>query len=170
MKKQILAKILVLSILFSVAVPRRSEAAVGLIVAAPAAITVGAITLSAGALTSVISMSASKKWEDGIVGFVFGALAAGIGLIILEDNSKSMNFAELDQVKASKLDLSAEQVLAYNNELDEINAIKQSIEAEVVKMENPSIEKAHALWQDMRTNISPEAYVALEKISAAFLQ
>ena len=176
MKKNFISMVLVLSLIFGMLVPKRSEAIVGAAIAVPAVVTVGAITGGTGFATVLGTMIYGTTCSgrgcalDGIVLFLMGAAVLIVGLVILDDNSHGMEFTALNETKAEALGITAEQAAAYNSELDEINAAKQTVQMEVVKMEKPSVDEAHALWQEMRGNISPEAYGALEKVSAEFVK
>ena len=172
MKKNILAMILVISMVLGTIVPKLGQAGVGALVAVPTVITIGAITGGAGVASvvgGIIYRQRNSQPMDGLGAMFLGAMVIVIGLIILDDQSHGMEFTALDETKAAQLEITTEQAEAYNFELDEINAAKQSIESEVTKMKKPSVEQVHALWQDMSANISPEAYSALEKVSAAFV-
>ena len=175
MKKNILAMVLIVSMILATAIPRRSEAGLGALLAAPAVITIGAVTGGVAAAAAIGGLIAfNGKNEVGvIVGFVvmfYGAIGSVLGLVILDDHSSNLELEALRDEHAAALGISTTETQAYNQELDEINAAKKTIEAEVRAMEKPSIDHAQKRWQEMRGNISPDAFSALEKISAEFVR
>ena len=108
MKKSILSTMLVVSLVLSTVIPKKSHALVGALVASPAVIVLGGVALI----------------------FIGGALSI-LRLIILNDNSHGLEFTELKQNQITEMGITPEQAAAFNSKLDEINTVKQSIEAEV---------------------------------------
>ncbi len=176
MKNKICALVLAISLTLSVLAPRRSEALVGAVIAAPVVVTVGAVTACTGGGVIGASFVVDLLTRDSgrvmpfLTVFLVGAAILGLGLVVLDDQSHSVQFAPLDQGQIEKLGITTEQALAYNSELDEINVIKQTIETEVAKSANPSVEQAHARWVELGAGISPNAFAALEKVSAEFVK
>lgn len=89
-----------------------------------------------------------------------------------EQDPATFEFAELSEDAARELGISKPERSSYNEELEEINAVRESIQAELnsrlQSVGEVSSLQAHELWQAHRDLISPDAYSALEKISARF--
>lgn len=148
---------------------RPSQAAVGAIAAAPAAVTAGLYIAGAGgaAFAGGIVLDYSENAGGWAAFFVtlFVAIPLGVlGLIVLEDE-QALEFATLGAAEAQKLGVTQTELRAFNNEIDQINALAAYVDAEVSKDEKPSKEFAAQVWEEVRDEISPDAFSGLVKVN-----
>lgn len=137
----------------------KSEALIGLLVKKKVVKVIGGIGLAAGGVgvvSGVATISTATTLSSALGGVIFiylGAIAGGIGLVILDDNTVvDMEFNQVTKELAP--DFSEYDIAIYNSELEELNAIRKTIQAEVG--ENDTMEKAKDLWLDYSQVLSPE--------------
>lgn len=54
----------------------------------------------------------------------------------------------------------------FNQEIDQVNAVVEHVSLELSEMENPTKEDSTRIWKDMKDALSPEAFSALQKVTA----
>ena len=146
------------ALILALAVPRPSQAAVGLAVNMPALVVSGIVTLSGASVGGL----AGAIFEDGDV-LRISLLLGFIGIILL-DGEQEMAFAPLEAAGAQKLHISALELESYNREIDQVNALASYAAEELAKLHNPTAEDSKMIWQRLQTEVSPETFSTLTKI------
>ena len=149
---------------------RPSQAAVGALAAAPAAVTAGLYIIGTGGAIGAAGLIVETAQDaGGWAAFFFVILialpVAALGLIVLE-GEQSMNFAPLDAQAAKTLGVTSSELSAYNTELDQLNALAEYVDMEVIKDGEPTANKAAAIWNDVKDAVSPQAFSALVKVNS----
>lgn len=167
--KSLKTLLVVFSLLCMTLHSRPSQAAVGAMVAAPAAVTAGLYIAGAGGAAFVGGLVLDEAGNaEGWASFfitLFVAIPLGVlGLIVLEDE-QALEFATVDPMKGKELGLSKSELQAFNNEIDQINALAAYVDAEVSKEEKPSNEHAADVWNQVRGEISVDAFNGLVKVN-----
>lgn len=142
-----------------------SKAAIGLGFASPVTIITGAVIAGGG----VIAVGASDKAPDlgsGLLMFFGGISAAILGLLVLDgEEGQLVAFGPLSMKDAQSLKISKLEVQAFNRELDQINALASYVDHEVAQIKEPTSQDAANVWNDVKSEVSPEAFRALVKVS-----
>jgi hypothetical protein len=153
----------------------KAEAAIGLIAKHKITKTIGGITAATGgtvALASYVSVATGliAGWDVlavVIVGFIGGGAVAGIGLIVLDDNTVAdVNFAPIN--KNQFPELTQNQITNYNNDLELLNSIKETVSAEL--SENATYEESAALWKSYSYALSEGTLDVAGVVSRKFLK
>lgn len=176
MKKTLCTLVLSLSLLSSALYTPKADALVGVIFKYKTVKTIGgigALVGGVGATAGLIFASTTTSLSaalGGIIIMVYGGALAGIGLIVLDDNSiADIEFQSLDlNNKAEFEGFSVEQAAIYNAELSLLNAIRKTIMSEVEETENTA--DAEELWLDYASNLSPETFEIAKHKAAQFLR
>ena len=129
-----------------------------LALAALASPVVGAVSL---AITSVrndgdnADIGRSAHW-----GFFIGGL---IGLVILDEDSRRIEFTKIDDKRAKRLNISLHELEIYNNEIDEVNIVFQEVTTYL--SEESTINDSREVWAQMKDLISLESYKVMQRIA-----
>lgn len=153
-----------------------SEAILGLIFKNKVVKVIGGIGAGTGAtvgLTSLIAAHGATTLGAGLgaaIIMVYGFMFAGVGLIILDDNTiADIEFSYLDELKASQLtNISKESIDIYNQEREMLNSIRKTMISEVVESEDTA--DAEALWADYKHYLSPATVEVAEELSKRFIE
>ncbi len=174
MSKKMRALFLALAIMFTFN-SKNSQAAVGLVTANPAVVTIGLVMAAGGGVGLLV---ATKLMEedgdlDGVFEGIFLAIAAGaigaVGLLVL-DGEQGYSFAELNQKNALKLGITEEERKSFNSEIDQVNALAGYVDQELSKMKNPTVDESMALWTSVADAVSPQTLKAMQKVSIQLLK
>ncbi len=163
--KRFTALLIVFSLLI-LSVPKKSEAAVGIIIKSKTTRTVGGVvTLVSGVMFTLGALAAQTAstymlWIHLPV--LLGFAGVPIGLIILEGENADLKFQELSVEKATLLGLDTKEVEIYNSEVEELNLVKSEIEAQV--NEDVSDEEVALLWAEYGKTLSAETLVVASKV------
>jgi hypothetical protein len=169
MKKFVVMAMAVSMLSTSVLMPKRSEAALGLLSGNLPLLVTGAVFATVD--TPVFETCAGTPWGRTCrVAWYTGFLGA-FGLLLLDGSqNQTVAFDALTAPQAAQLGITAVQLDAYNHELAEINAIRETIQGDVlgqVQKGNTVLEsQIHTMWTSYQSMLSPEAYAALVKVSA----
>lgn len=171
--KQILAVVLIAS-MFTATAPQKANAGVGIVVAIFSGVP-GLVLMGVGGASAAVGYVAADGHcdEDGWTcgaRFVGGLPLLGAGIVLLDDDSHTLQFGVIASADAQKIGMSEAELAAYNSELDEINAVRTQIGAELAREEKPSIEQSRELWNKYSQELSPEAFAGVQKISQTFLR
>lgn len=150
----------------------KADALVGLIFKSRAAKTVGGIAALSGVTGAGVSLAVGVAGQNlatavvAILGVYAGGILAGIGLVILDDNTiadiefKSLNLSDKIQFRG----FSVEEAQIYNSELSLLNSIRKTISIEVSDSEDTA--DAEALWLEYSDYLSPATF-EIAKVQAA---
>lgn len=142
-----------------------SKAAVGLGFASPVTIITGAVIAGGGAV-SVLASDKAPDLGSGLLMFFGGIAAAIIGVVVLDgEEGQLMAFATLSSNEARALKITSAEAQAFNRELDQINALAAFVDYEVAQMKGATAQDAANVWNDVKTEVSPDAFSALVKVS-----
>jgi len=172
--KKFVVLALVVALGLVVVQPRRSEAAVGAIVAlgggAASLLVVGGV-MTVGGFGFLWAACHGPQYEDctdGLGGL--GMISILLGLLLLDEQNREIAFTALEAPQEQKLGVSVAQAQAYNSELPEINVIRETIQADVAaridRGEEITNQQVKDQWQSYRELISSDAYFVLEKVSS----
>jgi len=89
------------------------------------------------------------------------------GLVLLDEQGSAEISAELTQKQISQAGITKEELVAFQSEIEEINAIKDLIASEIGRIPDDSerIHEAGKLWTEYSDLLSPNAAIALGKLS-----
>jgi hypothetical protein len=169
MKKFAVMAMAVSMLTTSALMPKRSEAALGLLTGNLPLLVTGAVFTSAD--TPVFITCVGTPWGRSChVAWYTGFLGA-FGLLLLDGaQNQTVAFDTLTAPQAAKLDIAPAQMDAYNHELAEINAIRETIQGDVLgrvqKGDTVLESQIHSMWTSYQSILSPEAFSALVKVSA----
>jgi hypothetical protein len=91
-----------------------------------------------------------------------------VGLIALDGaQGQTFVFKPVLASEAQSLNLTQDELTAYNSQLDEINDVRESVIADLSAMKNPTVADSQAAWKNYDSALSPEAVSAIEKIGAS---
>ena len=106
----------------------------------------------------------------GLILTGYGAIIAGIGLVILDE--KQIADIEFKAIDVSRPDLyfgfTKDQVDTYNSELERLNSIRQTIISESNK--EPDTKDAEELWKKYSVYISRDTFAIAQKNAEGFLK
>lgn len=168
-------KSLLLAIALSVSLlkPMKAEALVGAIFAHRTVKTVGAVGAIGGGVitgTGIIgAMVTSGTWNalGWMVVALGGAGIAGIGLIILDDDSVlDIEFKPID-LNQQELFVTKEEIAIYNSEIDLLNMIRKTIISETDEEENT--DDAEVRWLEYSDYLHPATFRVAQEVGKAFL-
>lgn len=91
------------------------------------------------------------------------------GFVIL-DGEQEVNYVPLSDEEAQKLKMSKSELELFNQEIDQVNAVVEHVSLELSEMENPTKEDSMRIWKDVKDALSPEAFSALQKVTAQLYQ
>lgn len=131
----------------------KSEAIVGAIVSAPAAITIGGVMALAGVgtTTAVGTRVIRCDWDCSLTTAFYGIVATGVGIVVLDGNQAGeIAFAPVNTSSAGHF--SKSEIATYNKELTQLNAIQQTITHEVATKKNVDV---NARWEVLGAKLSP---------------
>lgn|SRR5690606_15354390 len=153
--------------------PMDANALVGSIFAHRTIKTVGAVgAIGGGVITGtglIGAMATAHTWSalGWMVIALGGAATAGLGLIILDDNTVvDIEFREIDSDQKELL-VSKEDIEIYNSEVDLLNMIRKTIIAETDEAENT--DDAESRWLEYADYIHPSTFKVAQEVGKAFL-
>jgi len=91
-----------------------------------------------------------------------GKIALVAGLILLDEETSTVEFKQISAEVASAKRLSLQEANAYNNEIEEINIVFSEVTSQID--EESSESEVEQLWQSHSEFISASAFSALQKI------
>lgn len=168
--KSIRSFVIVLVAVCTLTASTPSKAAIGLVTGSPITVIAGVVVAAGGAVTT---LSAEKAPDiiTGLLMYIGGIGAMIAGAVVLDgEDGQELAFTPVDLRAARKLNLSESELLAFNQEVDQINALAAYVNMEISSHEKPSAMDAANLWNDVRSEISPEAFSALAKVSGHLLR
>ena len=162
-------------------VPRQSQAAVGGVMsifggAGIPVMVVGGVTVAGGVALygTALAIKAEGSDSDAWRAFGIGILSLGVtlvGLVVLDSkDQQGVTFGPLDEKTAQTLNVSPNELSAYNSELDEVNAIRDEVTARLLESKNPTVQESQAAWAEFKDSISPESFSVVEKISLKMVE
>lgn len=128
----------------------------------------GATLFTAGFVAGTTAVSLGKLiWS--VFAMVYGPAIAGVGLIILDDNTVvDLEFQAINDQSEDFADYSTLEIETYNAELEELNAIRKTIQLEVSD-ESKTIDDAAKLWENYSEVLSPATIKIAERKAATFI-
>jgi hypothetical protein len=176
MKRVLCSLVLSVSLLSAAFYTPKSDALIGVIFKNKVVKTIGGIGALVGgtaATTGLVFAATTTSLGVAILGavaMVYGGALAGIGLIVLDDNTLAdIEFQSLNLKKTSEFEgFSVEEAETYNEELPLLNAIRKTIASEVEDTENT--EDAEALWLEYSENLSPATFEIAKFKASQFLK
>jgi hypothetical protein len=162
-----------ITLMATMPISQKSEAAVGLIIRSRTTAVVGGLGAAGGYIfSSIIYHAAVTSGATGLAALQIGISAAVfmslgltvgvLGLVVLDDNSvNEFKFLPIDE----KLN-PAPEVKIFNQEIDQLNAIKETIEAAVDA--DPKVNTAE-LWDEYSSLLSPETMSVARAIAQSFM-
>lgn len=87
------------------------------------------------------------------------------GFVIL-DGEQEVSYVPLSEEDAEKLKIGQEELENFNQEIDQVNAVVEHVSVQLSEMENPTKEDSINIWKDVKDSLSPEAFSALQKVTA----
>jgi hypothetical protein len=94
------------------------------------------------------------------------AALGGAGIALLgDDGARELLFSPISADDAQKLDISSQQMSAYNSELDELNLASRAVDADLSKNPSPTAQDSQAAWAQYASQISPDALAAAQKVA-----
>jgi len=106
----------------------------------------------------------------GLILTGYGAIIAGIGLVVLDDQRIiDIGFQSIDPNKPELYKgFSREQVEKYNSELDQLNSIRQTIISE--SNSEPDTKDAEILWSNYSKYISSDTFKLAQMNASNFIK
>ena len=174
--KRSISALMISAVLATGFVPRQSQAAVGGVMsifggAGIPVMVVGGVTTAGGLALygTALAVKAGGSDSDGWRAFGIGILSIGVtlvGLVVLDSkDQQGAVFGTLDDKTAQAMNISSNELAAYNSELDEVNAIRDEVTARLLESKNPTVQESQAAWSELKGSISPESFSVVEKIS-----
>ncbi len=161
MKKLLLSLALCLS-LFT-ATTKRAEAfvvpggyAVGLAIAQVSMLSIGVVAITHLHGTTPDGIPRVPWWM---------MIPLAVGMIIL-DSEQEFSYSGISAADGAKLALTPDEIVSFNNEIDEVNFLVSYVSSEAAKMEKPTSEEVVVIWNGVKDAISPEAFSAMQKVTA----
>ncbi len=154
-------------LLVATATPKKADAAVGAVVLPHTLI--GIPFIVAGAFISISSLTSLHNHHH-YADREHAWLWFWVGIFLLDgENGTDMVFTEIKSNEANQLGLTEAEFKSYNEELPEINAIREHIvgdlAARATQGQTVDRKMAQNLWQSYGTQLSPNAFSALKKVS-----
>ena len=156
-------------------VTKNADALIGLAVRSKVVKVIGGIGAVGGAtlFTSGYIAGATATNLGHIVWMVvavsYGAAIAGIGLIILDDNTVAdLEYQLIDEKSSDYSKYTQSQIDTYNSELEELNAIRKTIQAEVTGDDN-DFEPAANLWKEYSQMLSADTVMIAQDKAVEFI-
>ena len=87
------------------------------------------------------------------------------GFVIL-DGEQEVSYVPLSTEDAQKLKISQKELDHFNDEIDQVNALVEHVSVQLSEMENPTKEDSMEIWKNVKDTLSPEAFSALQKVTA----
>ena len=169
--KKTMTALMITAALVSSFVPRTSHAAVGIGMLLFGGAGIPAIVI--GGTFTAIGLGMDLTSGSGFAGFVDAAEGLSLaftGLVVLDTkDQQGVLFAALDDKATTNLKISPVEAAAYNSELDEVNAVRDEVTARLLESKKPTMELSNETWNELKTQISPEAYSVVQKISQHML-
>lgn len=136
MKQKVLAAFLALGLVFSAGNPRSAHAVAGIFTGGWVAVVVAALGVAVGGVFTGVGAGTSQR------GFVVAGLAAiGFGILLLDADAngevETLRFGPVSDALSQQLNLSAEDLSAYDDERFELNAWVE--EAELFLSQGPGM-------------------------------
>lgn len=178
MKKTLTALVMAV-VLFTTASarPKRAEAVVAAIAAAPAlpavivlgAGVVGALTGPAwGLIVGAVTNSPKAGAATAVIFIALGAIAVVTGLVWLDqDGAQTLQFAALTPQQAKAIGITDEELRYYNHELHEANAVYEDLADDVIHNKEHATQAYLSKQWDRAVNnsiLSPQTLSAIRKI------
>ncbi len=163
--KKILSLVLIFA-LISLSLPRKADAAVGLIIRSKSTRVVGGTMTLGGVSTTGTSIIINALFGNSylLLGVsVLGLMGAAIGLVVLDEQNADLKFMPLSTQYAEKMGIKISDMDIYNSEIEELNSIKEMIESKVSS--NPSEEEVRHHWISYRDYLSPETLKVASQVS-----
>jgi hypothetical protein len=146
---------------------RPSQAGVAGLVAFSASVNAAGLVIYGGAtvggLASFVAASKSTSPATKV-----GLIALGVALLgfVALDDEQGLSFNEVSEQQAAQLGLSASEMESFNSEIDQVNALSVHVTSQMVSLSSPTVEDSVAAWGSVHDSVSPEAFSAMQKITA----
>lgn len=158
--------------------PVKSEAAIGAIVAAPAAVTVGLCIAGTGVGIAVADIAIGLlsdpeiHYPTGIFTAIFAVPLLGLGLIVLEEKQGAVYsaIAPWSVEGAEKLGLTPSEIDSFNSEIDQVNALAAHVDSEMAARGSKDPQVASQIWLEVKDAVAPETFSAMVKVTAGLTQ
>ena len=167
---------LILTLCFGILVgtyPQKSHALIGVLAKSKTVRTIGGVTALSGLTVGSIGIVGALTAADlggailGIVALYLSVYIAGIGLIILDDQTvANIDFKKIQAKDYPRLD--PHDVAIYNREVKRLNMIKEDVQADL--NEGDSAEKAGELWKGYAYGISEETQRVAAHLADLFVK
>lgn len=146
----------------AVVTPQSSQAIVGMAGMNPALVIAGAVLLTTGVTTAVvtpIACSASEPCQQAnrgwgvllsiVTSLPIGTAAVIIGVILLKDGVPALDFSrDLSLSLGHQLGMSDEETHAFNARRAEINIMSQEVALGLATTPQPTVQDSARLWRD----------------------
>lgn len=158
-------KLMIFSVLIAFAPVQKSQAAVAGVMAiagSPAAGGVALAGLGSAGVGYLATISASSC--DGgtcVVGLFLGLV---VGVVLLDEESGSIEFDQISSDLAKKLELSKLDMEVYNSEIEEANMIFSEVQSQLTG--ESSVEESQELWSEYSDFLSPETFKVMKKLAS----
>lgn len=178
MKNKILSILMALNIFVAsnIVTSQNSHALVGFIFKSKVVKVIGGIGAGAGASLFTVGFVAGSTASNvgtliwSVFAMVYGPAIAGVGLIILDDNTVvDLEFQEINSESEDFRDYTSLEIETYNAELEELNAIRKTIQLEVAD-DAKTIDDAADLWKYYSEVLSPATIKIAEAKAAKFIE
>ncbi len=162
--------VLMLSLLV-VSMPKKSEAAVGLIISSKSTRVVGGVMAvgGVGAVGTAILSNALLGNSYLMLGVAaLGVVGVGVGLLVLDEKNADLKFTEISTDLASQLEISEREMKIYNAQIGDLNFVKVMIESQVTAQVTD--QEIKNLWDEYQVVLSPETMVVASKVAQHLFQ
>ena len=146
-----------------------SQAAVGALVSTPVLIA-GLVIGGAGVIGTTVQMvrcgnSGNSDMQGVCAAFtlVIGLPVILLGLVVL-DGEQQVEFRELTNAEAKKLEISQADLAVYHSEIDQANMLIADVKAELSKVAKPTAQDSEKAWSSVKDLVSPETFETMQKI------
>lgn len=162
-------KVLLIALTISIVPVKKSEAAIGGVVALagnPAVggkVAIAGLGVFAGGTLLSIATGTSGGCEGGIciIPAFFGFLG---GVILLDEETGSFEFSQLDNQAVKELGITEREAETYNSEIEEVNIIFAEVSGSLD--EESSVEESKELWAEYSEFVSPETFQVMQKLAS----
>ncbi len=174
-KKIIISAAIIMTIM-STGLAEESHALIGLAFRSKPVKVIGAVGLAGGAVVGIYGYATALTAADlgavlgGAILTGYGAIIAGVGLVILDE--KQIADIEFQPIDVGRSELyqgfSRQQVETYNSELAQLNSIRQTMIAESNELGDTA--DAETLWKNYSQYLSKDTVLIAQKNAARFLE
>jgi hypothetical protein len=157
------------ALVLTIAPVKKSEAAVAGVMALSGAGAAGSVAIAglASPLVGGVGLAIAGGGDDmsQAMGMAIGLYLGGIvGLVLLDEESGDIQFNQINNEQAAKLELDMKDVAIYNQEIEEANILVEEVTSYLSA--ESSVEESRELWNEMKDFVSPQTYKVMQKLVA----